>query len=49
MLEAVTLLAMLLRDRRVTSTKSDLPVQPNITLRPVGPVLAAFETRPATR
>ncbi len=45
MLEAVTLLAMLLRSRRVTSLRPDLPVAPNITLRPVDAVPAAFATR----
>lgn len=45
MLEAVTLLAMLLRSRRVTALRPDLPVAPNVTLRPVGAVPASFETR----
>jgi cytochrome P450 len=45
MLEAVTLLAMLLRSRRVTALRADLPVAPNVTLRPVGAVPASLETR----
>jgi cytochrome P450 len=45
MLEAITLLAMLLRSRRVTSLRPDLPVAPNVTLRPVGAVPATLEKR----
>lgn len=45
MLEAITLLAMLLRSRRVTSLRPDLPVAPNVTLRPVGAVPAALKAR----
>ena len=45
MLEATALLAMLLRSRRVTSLRADLPVAPNVTLRPVGAVPATIEKR----
>jgi cytochrome P450 len=45
MLEAVTLLAALLRQRRVTSQRAELPVLPNITLRPVGQVPLAISRR----
>jgi cytochrome P450 len=45
MLEAVVLLATLMRARRVTSQRADLPVVPNITLRPVGAVPVAFARR----
>ncbi len=45
MLEAVTLLAELLRRRRVTALRADIPVTPNITLRPVGEVPLAFTAR----
>jgi cytochrome P450 len=45
MLEAVVLLATLLRHRRVRSVRADIPVTPNITLRPVGQVPVSFETR----
>ncbi len=44
-LEAVALLATLLRARRVRSIRAEIPVTPNITLRPVGEVPLAFETR----
>jgi cytochrome P450 len=45
MLEAVTLLAALLRRRKVTALRPDIPVEPNITLRPVGQVSLAFDRR----
>lgn len=45
MLEAVTLLAALLRQRKVTARRADIPVTPDITLRPVGQVPLAFATR----
>ena len=45
MLEAVTLLATLLRTRRVRALRADVPVTPNITLRPVGQVPLALEPR----
>jgi cytochrome P450 len=45
MLEAVTLLATFLRNRRVVSESADLPVVPRVTLRPVGPVFVRFAAR----
>jgi cytochrome P450 len=45
MLEAVTLLAAFLRRRRVTAQRAELPVMPNITLRPVGQVELAISRR----
>lgn len=45
MLEAVVLLATVLRQRRVRSISADLPVTPNITIRPVGDVPVAFTAR----
>ena len=44
-LEAVALLALLLRERRIRSLRPDLPVYPAITLRPVGEVPVAFDAR----
>lgn len=45
LLEAVVLLATLLRRWRVISSRADLPVTPNITLRPVGEVPVRFARR----
>ena len=45
MLEAVVLLAALLRRRRVTSLRAELPVTPQITLRPIGAVPVVLTAR----
>jgi cytochrome P450 len=45
MLEAVILLATLLRSRSVRSLRADLPVTPQVTLRPVGAVPVALTSR----
>jgi cytochrome P450 len=45
MLEAITLLALFLRGRRVTAQRRDLPVEPNVTVRPVGAVPVSLEKR----
>jgi cytochrome P450 len=49
MLEAVILLAALLRHRTVRSVRADLPVTPQITLRPVGDVPVALTARELSR
>lgn len=46
MLEAVALLASLLRHHQVTSVRAEIPVTPNITLRPAGEVPVTFHPRP---
>ena len=45
LLEAVTLLAVLLRQRRVVAARADLPVSPAITLRPTDAVPLAWWRR----
>lgn len=46
LLEATVLLAHLLRQRRVVSLHAEIPVTPQVTLRPVGAVPATLTARP---
>jgi len=46
LLEATVLLAHLLRHRRIVATRAEIPVTPQVTLRPVGPVPATLTARP---